>query len=271
MKLVNISRLLVVLSLTNTLLVLLTSILGITNPITYHKETSNWAMQAIGQDIANLIVVALLFGCTYFLTKNSFRAYLIWLGSYIYLIYSFVIYAFFIHFNYLFLIYLAILSLSVFLPIVSLFNLNFKSLPSVFNDRIKVKPVSILLMTIGILFFVLWLSEIIPSLLSGKTPASLMETGLWVNPVHVLDLSLLLPAMIITSVFLWKRRLLGYFLAVPMLVFSATMGIGIISLFILISTNDNLTIPPPAFAIILIVALSTYFSFTYLRSIKPKP
>ena len=41
----------------------------------------------------------------------------------------------------------------------------------------------------------LWLSELIPASLSGEVPKSVTDAGLWVNPIHVLDLAVLLPGL----------------------------------------------------------------------------
>ena len=80
-------------------LVLVTSLSGIFIERTYSREAPAWAVQAVGQDFANLAVVALLLVCTFYMWKKSLRSYLVWLGAYIYLVYAFAIYAFFIHFN----------------------------------------------------------------------------------------------------------------------------------------------------------------------------
>lgn len=264
----DIARVWIWLSAVIALLVSITSILGILNPTTYAQETSNWALQAVGQDSANLVVVVVLLFSTYFLAKNSLKAYLVWLGCYIYLFYAFVIYAFFIHFNYLFLIYVAILGLSVYIPVGSIFCINFSSLSQAFTNKIAVKPASILLMSIGILFGLLWLSEIIPSLFSKEVPQSLVETALFVNPVYVLDLGLILPAMMITSILVWRRKLLGYVLTVPLLVFSATMGLGIIILFVLVASRGGAQVVPPAVMVSGIVLFSTYFSYHFLSKLR---
>lgn len=84
------------------ILVTITSSLGIFFEKTYFRETEAWAVQAIGLDYANLAVVILLLVSTYYVSKNLLRAYLVWLGAYIYLIYAFTIYAFSVHFNFLF-------------------------------------------------------------------------------------------------------------------------------------------------------------------------
>lgn len=49
-----------------------------------------------------------------------------------------------------------------------------------------------------------------------------------VNPVHVLDLAFVLPGMIVTGILIWRDRTTGYLMAVPLLVFSFTMGLGIV-------------------------------------------
>jgi hypothetical protein len=45
----------------------------------------------------------------------------------------------------------------------------------------------------------LWLSSIIPDTLAGRTPAGLVLIGLPTNLVHVLDLALVIPAMLIAA------------------------------------------------------------------------
>ncbi|MDD2835890.1 MAG: hypothetical protein PHY05_07045 [Methanothrix sp.] len=256
------------LSVLVSILVTITSLSGIFLERTYSREAKAWAVQAIGQDYANLIVVILLLVSTYYVSKNSLRAYLVWLGAYIYIIYAFFIYAFAIHFNFQFLIYIIILSVSFFTLIGGLKAADITNLSASFLLNTKSKIVSALLMIIAILFSLLWLSEIVPCLLSNEIPPSLVETGLWVNPVHVLDLAFLLPGMVITSVLLWKRNMLGFLLAVPLMVFSATMGAGIISMFIISAIRGLPSSLPAGMIISLIMLLSVYFSYLFFREVK---
>ncbi len=230
MKKVAIPNVWLWLSVFVSILVTITSLSGIFLERTYLRETKAWAVQAIGQDYANLIVVILLLVSTCYLSKNSLRAYLVWLGAHIYIIYAFAIYGFAVHFNFLTLIYIIILGLSSYTLVGGLMAVGTKNLPASFLLNTRSKIVSALLMIIGILFGLLWLSEIVPGLLSNEISPSLVETGLWVNPVHVLDLAFILPGMVITSVLLWRRNMLGFLLAVPLMVFSVTMGAGIISM-----------------------------------------
>jgi hypothetical protein len=256
------------LSVLVSILITITSLSGIFIERTYSRETEAWAVQAIGQDYANLAVVMLLLVSTYYVSKNSLRAHLIWLGAYIYIIYAFAIYAFAVHFNFLFLIYIIILGVSFFTLIGGLRALDTANLSASFLSNTKSKKVSALLMIIAILFGLLWLNEIIPSLLSNEIPPSLVETGLGVNPVHVLDLAFLLPSMVITSALLWRRNVLGFVLAVPLMVFSVIMGGGIISMFIISALRGLPSFLPAGIIIGLIMLLSVYFSYLFLREVK---
>ena len=84
-----------------------------------------------------------------------------------------------------------------------------------------------LLGAIGAVFAVLWLSEIIPALVRGVPPASLAEGAFVTNPVHVLDLSLVLPLVIASGVSLARRQPFGYAVAPAMLVFNVIMPLAI--------------------------------------------
>ncbi len=83
------------------------------------------------------------------------------------------------------------------------------------------------------LFAVVWLASIIPALISGLVPQELAETGLVSNPVHVLDLALILPAMLGTAFLARRGRLTAQFLLAPWLVFAALMGASIIAVLLL--------------------------------------
>src|SRR4030095_7848620 len=68
---------------------------------------------------------------------------------------------------------------------------------------------------------------ILPALLSGRDPAGLREIGLPTNPVHVLDLALLLPALAFTGGALLRGRTVGYALAPILLAFTVFMSLAI--------------------------------------------
>jgi hypothetical protein len=226
----NISKTALWLSVLVAILVLIASGAGLLFTSTYARETTPWAIQAVAQDIANLVSVAVLLMAVYFVSKGSVKALLVWMGALLTLLYAYVIYAFAAHFNSLFLVYVAIVGLSFYTFLSSVLGLQPDRLWPRFVASTKAKAVSAYLLLVAVLFALLWLSQDIPAILAGKAPQSVTANGLLTNPVHVLDLGLYLPAMIITAMFLWRRKFLGYFFAIPLLVFSILTGIGIIAI-----------------------------------------
>jgi len=256
------------LSVIDAILVLVASFAGIFLKNTYARETTSYALQSVGQDFENSVAAVALLITVYFVSKGSVKAFLVWLGVLLALIYSYAIYAFAVHFNSLFLVYVAILGLSFYTLVGSLTHLHLDSLQPNFAANTKARPVSVFLLVVAILFYLQWFSEDIPALVTGKIPPGVMENGLLTNPVHVLDLGLLLPAMIITAILLWRRKLLGYFLALPLLVFSILTGIGILAIFVVMSMKGMPTslIVELLFAVIVLVSL--VLSVLYIREVK---
>jgi hypothetical protein len=197
----------------------------------YAKETASWAAQGVGQDFVTLFLVApALLICTHFAYRGSIKAFLVWLGLLLYVVYSYVLYAFFVHFNFLFPAYVAILGLSFYALLASVAGIDLDGLARRLDASTQAKPVGIFLLIVAMLFGALWLADITSALLAGRVPASLEEVGLPVNPVHVLDLAFLLPGMTVTAVLLRRRRPLGFLFAAPLLVFTAAMGAAIMAM-----------------------------------------
>ncbi|MEJ2307633.1 MAG: hypothetical protein P8Y30_08885, partial [candidate division WOR-3 bacterium] len=131
----------------------------------------------------------------------------------------------------------------------------------------KSQIVSVFLMVVGILFILLWLSEIVPNLLADTVPRTLTDAGLLTNPVHVLDLSFVLPGMIIISVLLKRKNVIGCLMAVPFLVFVVTMGLGIIVMFILSALEDLPYSLPAGILIGLIMLAGTLLTYMFLKEV----
>jgi hypothetical protein len=236
----KISKIVLWLSVIDAFLVLLASASGILFKSIYARETPTWALQGIAQDIANLVAAAALLIAVYFVNKGSVKAFLVWIGVLLALLYAYIIYAFALHFNSLFLVYVVIVGLSFYTIVGSFIHLHLDSPQPYFAATTKTKQVSVFLLALAILFYFLWLSEDIPALVTGKIPPGVIENGLLTNPVHVLDVGLLLPAMIITAILLWRRKLLGSLLAIPLLAFSILTGIGILKNALAAGPDGNL-------------------------------
>jgi hypothetical protein len=69
-------------------------------------------------------------------------------------------------------------------------------------------------------------------LIAGNIPQSVTDNGTPTNPVHVLDMAWMLPAMALTWIWLWRRRALGYALAGALLTFQPLLALAIVSMII---------------------------------------
>jgi hypothetical protein len=138
-----------------------------------------------------------------------------------------LLYAFDVHFNSLFLLYCALLGLSFWTLAACTLRLVRCDGASTLAADVPVRLMGGLLIGLAIVFYLLWLSEDVPALLRGVAPASLAEVALPTNPVHVLDLAIVLPAMFGGGVALLRRRVLGAGLAAVMLAFTVLMIVAI--------------------------------------------
>jgi len=194
-------------------LILLVSLVSLFTPGFYAAETVNWQAQSEGQDIADLVfIVPALLLSAFFAYRGKPGTSGLWLGTLLYLAYTFSIYCFSLHFNRLFIPYCFILGLSVFGLIWGIIK-PVSELPSNLQTRRGLrKLIAIYFMVLALLFYVLWMSELLPATWYNRPPAILEETGLASNPVHVLDLALFLPAIFITGLLLLRGKQFAGFL-----------------------------------------------------------
>jgi hypothetical protein len=258
------SKSVVIWSLAIFVLVTLASVLGLGDPDVYGEETKNWATQARGQDIGNLLAVVTLLISGYGYSSGSHRAGLVWLGTLLYLVYAYVVYSMAVHFNELFLVYVAVLGLSSYAVMWSVGKLRADNQHIAQPSARRVAGHTSI--TIGVLFGLLWLSELIPATVSGEVPQSVIDAGLWVNPIHVIDLALLLPGLIIAGYLTLKGRASGLFFIGPLLVFSALMGASIVAAMILMTVEGFTNTLPPLVMVTLIVLASLFAAWRYLES-----
>ncbi|GAA4901261.1 hypothetical protein GCM10025789_19900 [Tessaracoccus lubricantis] len=243
-------------------LVTIASGVGLTVPAVYAQETVNWTLQAKGQDIGNLVAVVVLLASAILHRRGTPRAGLIWLGTLLYLVYAYLVYAMAVHFNGLFLVYVAVLGLSGYAIIHCIGGL--RRTETGFPDGGRRRLAAWTLLGTGVLFALRWLSELVPALASGGAPASLGEAGLVVNPIHVIDLSMVLPAFIVTGALAVRDRAAGLFWLGPWLAFSVLMGSSIVAAMVLIATAGFPGTLPPAVMVSVIVILSAVALVRYL-------
>jgi hypothetical protein len=196
-----------------------------------YRDAPTWVAQARGQDLVTLLVgVPLLVLGLIGARRGSMRAYLVWLGTVGYIAYAYATYAFAAHFNSLFLVYVAAFGLAIYTLVLGLIAADAASVARAFDRSTPTRLVGVSLAAMGGLTALLWLSQDIPAVVSGRVPSDVAEAGLLTNPVHVLDLGLVLPAAVLTGILLVQRRQWGFVLGAYFLVKFATLGLAIMSM-----------------------------------------
>ena len=195
------------------------SLVGAFLPLTYEREAAHIAAQVTGQDLVDLFLVVPLLLVTFYLTQRGNRiGMLLYGGVLAYLMYSFVIYAFGLRFNRFFLLYCSTLGFSLYAFILWIKGMGRFEWSKWFRGM-PVKGVSLFLILVAMIFYGLWLTSVLPSVLSGAIPEEIRQNDFMVNPVHVIDMTFALPALVIAGVLLWRKQSLGYLLAAVSLVF----------------------------------------------------
>lgn len=248
------------------LLVTASSLAGLLAPWVYEQETQNWTLQAQGQDLGNLLAVVVLVVAALRYAGGSLRGGLVWLGTLLYLVYAFVVYAVAVHLNQLFLVYVAVLGLSAWGVLLHVGRL--RGLTGEHRGRARKGP-AWLLIGIGVLFAAMWLAELVPATVTGQVPASLAEAGLWVNPIHVIDLSVVLPAFVLTGAAALHGRASGWFWLGPWLVFSVLMGASIVAAMALMMLAGEGGAVVPALMVSAVVVASLLAAVSHLRDAEP--
>lgn len=264
------NKIILFLSLPLTALVTYISLVGLLTPNFYSLEKLNWQTQSMGQDMIDLfLIVPSLFITSVLAYRNNKTAKMIWGGVVLYLTYTFVLYCFDLHFNKLFVLYCFSLGLS-FYSIVNILLTSYKENNERFEKSFMTRFIGIYFIIIAALFYFLWLSEIIPSIIQNTILKSVTDAGLFTNGVHIIDLAIILPAIFITGIFLLKRISLGLILTPIILTFFILMDLSIGILVVLMNSKGvggDLMI---SIIMGLLALVSLFFLIWYFRCIETK-
>lgn len=223
------ARLWLWLSIAAALLAMLGNVVALAVPRIYSGLKPAFFAQAIAQDVASLILVLPAWLILAILgLRGSLRAYLLWLGVLTFTVYNYVIYTLAVPFGPLFLLWVAVFGLALWALIGGAVSPNHETVRLAYKSPSAVKVTAWSLIVVAILFALLWLSEDVPALLSGQAPQSLTDMGLATNPVHVLDLAFFLPAVVLTGLWLLRRRPFAFTVAPAFVVFVILTGVPIL-------------------------------------------
>ncbi|HLM62528.1 MAG TPA: hypothetical protein VK308_17130 [Pyrinomonadaceae bacterium] len=176
-----------------------------------------------GNDWVTLLVaLPLLVGALFFARRGSTRAHLIWLGMLAYALYNYAFYLFAAAFNQLFLLYVAIFTLSIYALVFTLVKTDAEEIRRQFRDRTPVKLIGGYMLFIAAGLSFLWIGSSLKFVADGVVPEYIEMTGHPTGIVYALDLSLLVPVLILGGVWIWRREAWGFVLAAMSLIKGAT-------------------------------------------------
>jgi hypothetical protein len=247
------------------------SLVGLATPNLYQGAAA-WTVQAVAQDLADLCVVLPLLAASALLAaRGSLRAWLVWLGALSYVVYTFVIYAFGVQHNRYFLAYVAVLGCALWALAGGLVATDWADVKARFGPRAPTRWVALYLVVPGVLFYFVWLADELPAAIADRLPASLEGLGLLTNPVHVLDMAVMLPAMIVTGALLWRGAALGYGLAPVILVNMVLQNVAIATMMVLALRAGLGGSPAPIALFAALAALGLAMTTWYLRALHAAP
>ena len=245
------------------------SIFGVFVEKTYEREVASMAAQGAGQDLVDLIlVVPLMVFSMIFMQKGSKIATFLFGGTVLYTLYSFVIYALGVHFNNLFLLYCLTLGCSFYLFTLYLLQFNKVDVKEWFTQKVPVRLTGIFFILIAAIFYMMWLKDVVPALLNDTVPESVSDYDLLVNPVHVLDIAIMLPGLVITAVLLMKGKKLGYIFAPILLVFIIILAIALAAMIVMLKVkgvSDDISV---GIIFIVLALISSIFLVLFLGKLK---
>jgi hypothetical protein len=188
-------------------------------------------------DIITWMLVPPLFMTLKYVRRGDLRAYYVWLGMMLYMVYNFSFYLFGAAFNWLFLLYAAIFCLSVYALITGLLHA-----PVTRNTYNNISPahrnlICIFLILIAIPLAIAEIRECVNFIVSGIQPKI-------PTLIFALDLSIVIPNCILAALLLWKRNPWGIALAMMMLVKAATYGLVLIAGVALIAMSAETLLDP---------------------------
>lgn len=168
----------------------------------------------LGNDLVTLAVaVPLLLGATLLTACGSARAQLVWIGMLDYMLYNFGFYLFGTAFNWFFFIYVLLFALSIWALILALMSLDVEQVSASFSPHTPVKMIAGFMAFVGISLSVIYFLQWLGFVLTNELPAIVTMTGHPTNLVFALDLTIVVPVMLVGAVLLWRRQPWGYVLA----------------------------------------------------------
>lgn len=188
----------------------------------YQFDSVSKAIVFRGFDWANLFVGLPLLAWGILLHQRGKRKGQLLVASvFTYLTYIYLIGVMGNAFNVLFLVWTALFSVGLFGLALVLAEIDISVFPEKLEANFPRRSLSIYTIILGLFLLLRYLAEILSAYRSGKPPASL---GVYTTlELAALELGIMIPLHILGGIFLWRRKAVGYLLAI-LLAFAAFMA-----------------------------------------------
>jgi hypothetical protein len=168
-----------------------------------------WAREALrGGDLTTLLLVAPVLVWSLILSiRGSMRAQAAWIGALAYGIYNYAYYVFGAAFNDIVLLHIALLTLSIWATALAVTTLDVEAVAGAFRIGRAARWIGGFLVVVGAILGGLWVVLAIRFAVTGELMADIPADG--IHLVFAIDLSLLVPALVVAGVLLWRRTGVG--------------------------------------------------------------
>jgi hypothetical protein len=194
-----------------------------------YRDNTWVSSQLRGNDVVTLLIaVPMLLIGMYLAWRGSQRGLLVWLGGLWYIFYNYMFYLFGAAFNEFFLVYTAIFALSTLALIFTMIKLDASQIAGMFADRTPVRLISGYMLFWAVFLGGLWIAQSVSFIFTGQLPQSVIDAGGQTNVVFAIDLSIMIPTLILGAAWLWKRQPWGFIIAVIMNIKGATYAFALV-------------------------------------------
>ncbi len=168
----------------------------------------------LGNDAVTLLLgVPILAAALFFAWRGSVKSQLIWMGMLDYMLYNYAFYLFGATFNWFFLLYVILVGLSIFALIFGLSNLDAQNIRNSFSQKVPMRLIGGYFLFVASGLGLIYFAQSIQFILTGQVPSIVTISGHVTNVVFALDLTLLVPWLVLGAVWLMQHKPWGYVIA----------------------------------------------------------
>jgi hypothetical protein len=122
----------------------------------------------------------------------------------------------------------ALLTLALYALIFAFIKVDVKKISSQFRKSTPVKLISGYMLFFAVFLGSLWIIRAVNFIITGQVPQDIIKTGHPTAVVYATDLSLLIPALVMSAILLWRREPWGYVLSAVVMIKSVTYSLVLI-------------------------------------------